>query len=137
MKFRFLVFTARVLRRENLFRWPLCALAQDMPKPELYVIYTGDRKSVPDTITLRREFFGGEKMAIDVEVNVLYQENETDIIGQYIIFCKVYNEQRKRYGNTKQAVTETIQICKNRNVLKEYLEREEQEVVGIMMTLIV
>ena len=112
-------------------------MAQDMPKPELYVIYTGDRKSVPDTITLRREFFGGEKIAIDVEVNVLYQENETDNIGQYIIFCKVYNEQRKRYGNTKQAVTETIQICKNRNVLKEYLEREEQEVVGIMMTLIV
>ena len=67
----------------------------NMPKPELYVIYTGERKNVPDTITLRKEFFGGEKVAIDVEVNVLYQENETDIIGQYIIFCKVYNEQRK------------------------------------------
>ena len=107
----------------------------NMPKPELYVIYTGERKNVPDTITLRKEFFGGEKVAIDVEVNVLYQENETDIIGQYIIFCKVYNEQRKRYGTTKQAVTETIRICKNRNVLKEYLESKEQEVVDIMMTL--
>ena len=53
------------------------------------------------------------------------------------MFSKVYDEQRKLYRNTKQAVTETIQICKNRNVLKEYLEREEQEVVGIMMTLIV
>ncbi len=107
----------------------------NMPKPELYVIYTGERKNVPDTITLRKEFFGGEKVAIDVEVNVLYQENETDIIGQYIIFCKVYNEQRKRYGTTKQAVTETIRICKNRNVLKEYLESKEQEVYDIMMTL--
>ncbi len=107
----------------------------NMPKPELYVIYTGERKNVPDTITLRKEFFSGEKVAIDVEVNVLYQENETDIIGQYIIFCKVYNEQRKRYGTTKQAVTETIRICKNRNVLKEYLESKEQEVYDIMMTL--
>ena len=107
----------------------------NMPKPELYAIYTGDRKNVPNTISLRKEFFSGEKIAIDVEVNVLYQENENDIIGQYIIFCKVYNEQRKRYGNTKQAVTETIQICKNRNVLKEYLESKEQEVVDIMMTL--
>ncbi len=107
----------------------------NMPKPELYVIYTGDRKKIPDTISLSKEFFDGAKIAIDAEVKVLCQENEKDIIGQYIIFFKVYNEQRKLYGNTKQAVTETIRICKNRNVLKEYLESKEQEVVDIMMTL--
>ena len=56
---------------------------------------------------------------VDAEVKVLYQEDEGNIIGQYIIFCKVYNEQRKKYGQTKKAVTETIRICKNRNVLKE------------------
>lgn len=72
---------------------------------------------------------------VDAEVKVLYQEDEKDIIGQYIIFSKVYNQQRKLYGNTKHAVTETIRICKNRNVLKEYLESKEQEVVDIMMTL--
>lgn len=107
----------------------------NMPKPELYVIFTGDRKNIPDTISLSKEFFDGAKIAIDAEVKVLYQENEKDIIGQYIIFSKVYNEQRKLNGNTKQAVTETIRICKNRNVLKEYLESREQEVVDIMMTL--
>ena len=107
----------------------------NMPKPELYVIYTGDRKNVPDTISLSKEFFDGQQSSIDAEVKVLYQENEKDIIGQYIIFCKVYNEQRKLYGHTKKAVTETIRICKNRNVLKEYLESKEQEVVDIMMTL--
>ena len=47
----------------------------------------------------------------------------------------MYNEQRKKYGQTKKAVTETIRICKSRNVLKEYLENKEQEVVDIMMTL--
>ncbi len=51
------------------------------------------------------------------------------------MFSKVYDEQRKLYRNTKQAVTETIRICKDRNVLKEYLESKEQEVVDIMMTL--
>lgn len=107
----------------------------NLPKPELYVIYTGDKKSIPDTISLSKEFFGGEKNSIDAEVKVLYQENVNDIIGQYIIFSKVYNEQRRRYGNSKRAVTETIDICKNRNVLKEYLESREQEVVDIMMTL--
>ena len=108
----------------------------DIPKPELYVIFTGEKpKNPPDTISLSKDFFDGEKIAVDAEVKVLYQEDESSIIGQYIIFCKVYNEQRKKYGQTKKAVTETIRICKDRNVLKEYLENKEQEVVDIMMTL--
>lgn len=107
----------------------------NMPIPELYVIFTGERKNIPETISLSKDFFDGVKIAIDAEVNVLYQENEKDIIGQYIIFSKIYNEQRKLYGNTKQAVIETIRICKDRNVLKEYLESREQEVVDIMMAL--
>ncbi len=108
----------------------------NMPKPELYVIFTGEKpKNPPDTISLSQDFFGGEKIAVDATVKVLYQEDENNIIGQYIIFCKVYNEQRKKYGQTKQAITETIRICKDRNVLKEYLENKEQEVVDIMMTL--
>ncbi len=108
----------------------------NMPKPELYVIFTGEKpKNPPDTISLSKDFFNGENIALDAEIKVLYQEDENSIIGQYIIFCKVYNEQRKKYGQTKKAVTETIRICKDRNVLKEYLENKEQEVVDIMMTL--
>ena len=106
-----------------------------MPKPELYVIFTGERKTIPDIISLSKDFFNGTRISIDAEIKVLYQENEADIIGQYIIFCKVYREQRKCYGNTREAVTETIRICKDRNVLKEYLESREKEVVDIMMTL--
>ncbi len=82
-----------------------------------------------------KNFFDGEKIAVDAKVKVLYQEDENNIIGQYIIFCKVYNEQRKKHGQTRKAITETIRICKDRNVLKEYLENKEQEVVDIMMTL--
>lgn len=33
------------------------------------------------------------------------------------------------------SITETLRICKDRNVLKEYLENGEQEVVDMMMTL--
>ncbi len=36
---------------------------------------------------------------------------------------------------TKQAVTETIRICKDRNILKQYLSSKEIEVVTIMMSL--
>ena len=35
----------------------------------------------------------------------------------------------------QKAVTETIRICKDRNVLREYLAQREKEVVTIMMSL--
>ena len=61
--------------------------------------------------------------------------NGNDIISQYVNFTKVYNEQLKQYGRTRKAVMETIRICKNKNVLKEYLEAREKKVITIMMAL--
>lgn len=106
-----------------------------MPIPELYVIYTGDRKNIPDVISLSKEFFDGADIAVDVKVKVICESDTDNIINQYIVFCKVYNEQMKLYGRTRKTVTETIRICKDRNVLKEYLLDREKEVVSIMMSL--
>ena len=50
-------------------------------------------------------------------------------------FTKVYDEQRKLHGRTRKAVTETIHICKDKNVLKEYLEEREKEVENIMLAM--
>lgn len=106
-----------------------------MPKAELYVVYTGERKNVPDVISLSEEFFDGEDIAVDVKVKVICERDSNDIINQYIIFCKVYNEQMKLYGRTRKTITETIRICKDRDVLKEYFQTREKEVVSIMMSL--
>ena len=106
-----------------------------MPKPELYVIYTGEKGQKPDELFLSKEFFDDADIGIEVKVKVIYESNADDIINQYIVFSKIYDEQRKLYGSTKEAVTETIRICKSRNVLKEYLESREKEVVTIMMSL--
>ena len=106
-----------------------------VPKPELYVIYTGERGKRPDVLVLSEEFFQGADIGLEVKVKVIYERDTNDIINQYIIFSKVYDEQRKRYGRTEQAIKETIRICKSKNVLKEYLESREQEVVTIMMSL--
>ena len=106
-----------------------------MPKPELYIIYTGNRGRKPDTISLSKEFFDGADIDIEVKAKVIYESETEDIINQYIIFCKVFDEQRKLYGMTEQTVRETIRICKDRNVLKEYLMNREMEVVTIMMSL--
>ncbi len=106
-----------------------------MPKPELYVIFTGNKGRKPDRLLLSEEFFKGADIDIEVKAKVIYESDTDDIINQYIIFCKVFNEQTKQHGMTQKAVTETIRICKDRNVLKEYLLDREKEVVTIMMSL--
>ena len=106
-----------------------------MPKPELYVIYTGNKGRKPDTISLSQEFFDGADIDIEIKAKVIYESDKDNIINEYIVFCKVFNEQIKEHGMTKQAVTETIRICKDRNILKQYLSSKEVEVVTIMMSL--
>ena len=66
---------------------------------------------------------------------MIYDGKGNDIISQYVAFTKVYDEQVKLYGRTREAVTNTIHICKDRDVLKEYLSSREKEVVDMMMTL--
>ncbi len=66
---------------------------------------------------------------------VIYESDTDDIINQYIIFCKVFSGQTNQHGMTRKAITETIRICRDRNILREYLEQREKEVVTIMMSL--
>ncbi len=106
-----------------------------IPMPELYVIYTGDRKTKPSEISLSQEFFGGKECCLDVKVKMIYDGKEGDIINQYVLFTKVCNEQIALYGRTQKSILEAIRICKDRNVLREYLESREKEVVDIMMVL--
>ncbi len=84
---------------------------------------------------MSKEFFEGADIDIEVKAKVIYESGTDDIINQYIIFCKVFNEQTKQYGMTQKAVTETICICKDRNILRKYLLEREKEVVTIMMSL--
>jgi len=58
---------------------------------------------------------------------------EGDIINQYVVFTKVINDQIKIYGRKREAITEAIRICKDRNILKDYLTSREKEVVDIMI----
>jgi hypothetical protein len=98
-----------------------------IPKPELFIIYSGNRKEKPEIITLSKEFFSGDDTAIEVKAKVIYETDGDDIINQYIVFCKVFDDQRKVRGLTQEAVEETIRICKDRNILKNYLESKEKE----------
>ncbi|MBQ7266375.1 MAG: hypothetical protein IJS61_09790 [Firmicutes bacterium] len=104
------------------------------PKPELYVIYSGDdKKNIPETISLSKSFMGGDSSVIDVNVKVITDGKNGDIIQQYVRFTKVYNEQVSLYGRNAKAVSETIRICEKEDVLADYLKSREKEVSGIML----
>lgn len=105
------------------------------PKPELYVVFTGEKKEHPEYMSLSEEFFDGEECFLDVRVRVLYGSGEDDIISQYVTFAKVYDEQRKKHGKTRTAILETIRICKDKNILTEYLLEREKEVEAIMLAM--
>ena len=107
----------------------------ELPRPEIYVIYTGERKSRPEKLLLSQEFFGGEEGAVEVRVQMIYDGEEGDIISQYVSFTKVLKEQVRRWGRTKEAVKETIRICKDQEILEEYLAEREEEVISIMADL--
>ena len=78
-------------------------------------------------ISLTEEFFGGKECGIEVKVKMLYDGKKGDIINQYVLFTKICKKQMKLYGRSQKAILEAIRICKDRNVLKEYLESEIYE----------
>lgn len=117
--------------KQNLYK----SKKVQMPMPEIYVIFTGERKTRPSEISLSQEFFDGKECGIDVRVKMIYDGKKGDIINQYVLFTKICNEQMKEHGRTRKAVMEAIRICKDRDVLREYLSNRESEVVSIMMVL--
>ena len=98
------------------------------------MVYTGKRDDNPETISLKGSFFGGEDSCVDITAKVICESGQGDILNQYITFSRVFDEQQKLYpGDREKIVKETIRICKDKNVLKDYLAREEA--AAIMFTI--
>ena len=104
-----------------------------IPRPELYVVYTGDKKHVPDELKLSSLFEGDG--SVELSVKVLRDDGKGSIVDQYIAFSKIVDEQVKLHGRTDTALYETLRICRERKILKPFLDSREKEVVDIMTTL--
>jgi len=104
-----------------------------IPQPELYVIYTGDQENVPE-ILLLSDLYGGSGDA-EVRVKVLRWRGTGDIVDQYVRFCKIADEKRKKHGRTGKAIEETLRQCIEENVLAPFLMTRQKEVAEIMVTL--
>jgi len=104
-----------------------------IPWPELYVIYTGDQEDVPETLLLS-DLYSGSGDA-EVQVKVLRWRGTGDIVDQYVRFCKIADEKRKKHGRTGRAIEETLRQCIEENVLAPFLMTRQKEVAEIMVTL--
>ena len=103
-----------------------------LPKPDLYVVYSGKR-NVPEEVSLNETFFGGGS-PVDVRVKVLHRIDET-ICGQYVGFCRVFDEQREIYSNKLECIRETIRISVECGYLAGYLKQHEGEAATMMSEL--
>lgn len=107
--------------------------AVKIPKPELYVVFTGDRENAPETLSLSSLYGGGG--CAEIKVTVRRDTGSSDILDQYVRFCRIADEQREKHGRSQLAIEETIRICTEQGVLAEFLRARKKEVQDIMVTL--
>ena len=107
--------------------------AVKIPKPELYVIFTGDRTNAPEMLLLSSLYGSGG--SAEIKVTVRRDTGSSDILDQYVRFCRISDEQRAKHGRSQLAIEETIRICTEQGILVEFLGSRKQEVQDIMVTL--
>lgn len=107
----------------------------NLPKPEIYMVYTGASKNVPKKISIHDEFFPGTERTIDLIIKVITGGNPGDVVSQYFEFTRICKEQYALYRDPRVAIREIFRICIERNVLREYLLSKEKEVTSIMISL--
>lgn len=104
-----------------------------LPRPELYMIYTGPRQDVPETIHLSDLYEGAGD--VEVCVHVIRRTGTGDILDQYVRFCEIVDEKRKQYGTAEKTVEKILKQCREEGVLVPFLASREKEVRDIMVTL--
>lgn len=107
--------------------------AVTIPRPELYVVYTGERKETLDELCLS-DLYDGSGDA-EIRVKVLRDGGDGDILSQYIRFCQIADENRKKYAYTQKTIDETVRQCMEENILTLFLASRKKEVQEIMVTL--
>ncbi len=110
-----------------------------LPRPELYMIYTGRKGRHPDHLSLKSLFFDAKKCDVesqpcdlDATIHILYDKTSKGVTQEYIIFCQVLEQQFRIHGRNMKAVEEAIHICQDKNILKAYLETRKAELMDFM-----
>ena len=113
--------------------------AEKYPLPEFYMIYTGGVCPEDNRKLHLKDCFLGEPLSgefpIDCVVNVIDCTNSSGILTEYISFCTILTDMVRVNGRTLKAITETIRVCKTKDILRSYFESREVEVTRILSQL--
>ncbi len=109
------------------------------PHAEVYVIYTGEGE-VPDVCRFSDLCEKGkdeEDVDVETRVHVLRGDaaDKNDIVRQYVRFCKIADEERRKGGPTAETVERIIDRCIKENVLAAFLASRRREVEDMMVVL--
>ena len=107
-----------------------------LPKPEVYVIFTGERKEQPEFQNLSDHFEkypDGIDSPLELKVKMIYNSDVENIVGQYIEFCKIFDRQLKLHQNDKiLAIQKTLELCREQGLLLDFISKHESEVNTLM-----
>lgn len=105
----------------------------ELPRIDLYVLYTGEQGSYPPSLTMTQRHFHNDPCGVEVTVHILRDGQPGDIIYQYVGFTRVFNEQTRLHKDNKAlAIQETIRVCRDRNLLAEYMKTREVELMDLL-----
>ena len=106
----------------------------DLLDVEAFVIYPG-KETVPDTISLREVFFGGDESKPDFIARVIHGDRKPGILQEYMSFCRILDEQRTMHKNDptpEKWIEATVEESIGRGFLFKYLSDHKTEVQQIM-----
>lgn len=130
MPLRMLFYVADEYRKsikeldKNLYKRKLIRL----PAPEFYVVYTGN-EDFPEELHLSDAFESDAFMELNVKV--IKKENINSMLGGYISFVKLVEENKEAMGNEK-AILYAINYLKGKSKFSEYLKPREREVIKML-----
>ncbi len=108
-----------------------------IPSIKLYTIYTEPTAMEDHYISLKELMKDtGIESDIDLRVKIICVPDNDNILGQYISFCRVLREQLAICEDGEDAISETIRLCENKDILKEYLKERKYEVIEMLAHLV-
>jgi len=98
--------------------------------------FNTENRPVCCAISLRDEFYGGDPRKPDFSAKVIHGDYRGGIIAEYMGFCRVLDEQRAIHKNDPEPqkwIEATIEICREKGFLSQYLNDHKPEVEKIMI----
>jgi len=146
---RFLMYTSesykKMVREKNIYSGSKISI----PYPEFYVLYNGidpypDRETVKlsDLYENPQDLGFPEKShpLLDLEVQVLNINegrnreivNRCKKLSEYSLFIAKVREFLDKNDNLLKAIRDAVKYCQEHDILKEYLEKHETEVINML-----